>query len=115
MLTDVAVRKAKAAEKAYKMADGQGLYLMVTTSGVRSWRMDYRFSDKRRTITFGLYPDESIVDARKKRASARKQLDDGIDPGAEVELPVLPATFEASPDNGMPSTLRGGNQAMQFR
>ena len=95
MLTDVAVRKAKAAEKAYKMADGQGLYLMVTTTGVRSWRMDYRFSDKRRTITFGLYPDVSIVDARKKRAAARKQLDDGIDPGADVELPVLPATFEA--------------------
>jgi hypothetical protein len=40
MLTDVAVRKAKAAEKPYKMPDGLGLYLLVTTTGVRSWRMD---------------------------------------------------------------------------
>jgi integrase len=95
MLTDVAVRKAKAAEKPYKMADGLGLYLLVTTTGVRSWRMDYRFNNKRRTITFGLYPDVPIVDARKKREAARKQLDDGIDPGAEVEPPPPVSNFES--------------------
>jgi hypothetical protein len=39
ILADVAVRNAKAAEKPRKMADGQGLYLLLTTTGVRSWRM----------------------------------------------------------------------------
>jgi integrase len=95
MLTDVAVRKAKAEQKPYKLADGQGLYLLVMTTGRRSWRMDYRFNDKRRTITFGLYPDVSLVDARRKRDAARKELSEGIDPGAEVEPPAPPATFEA--------------------
>jgi integrase len=95
MLTDVAVRQAKAADKPYKMADGQGLYLLVTTTGGRSWRMDYRFGGKRRTVTFGLYPDVSLVDARRKRDAARKELSEGIDPGAEVEPSAPPAIFEA--------------------
>ena len=70
MLTDVAVRNAKAAQKPYKLADGQGLYLLVMTTGRRSWRMDYLFDDKRRTVTFGLYPEVPLVDARKKRDAA---------------------------------------------
>jgi Arm DNA-binding domain len=88
MLAEVAARKAEAAERPYKIADGQGLYLLVTTTGVRSWCMDYRCTDKRRMTTFGPYPDVSIVDARRKRAAVRKLLDDGIDPGAEP-LPTL--------------------------
>jgi hypothetical protein len=95
MLMDVAVRQAKAADKPYKMADGQGLYLLVTTTGGRSWRMDYWFGGKRRTVTFGLYPDVSLVDARRKRDAARKELSEGIDPGAEVEPSAPPAIFEA--------------------
>ena len=95
MLTDVAVRKAKPAGKPYKMSDGKGLYLLVMPAGGKSWRMDYRFDEKRRTITFGRYPDVTLVDAREKRDAARKQRSDGIDPGAEVEAPPLPATFES--------------------
>jgi integrase len=95
MLTDIAVRKAKAADKPYKMGDGKGLYVLVMPAGGKSWRMDYRFDGKRRTMTFGRYPDVSLVEAREKREAARKQLSDGIDPGAEVEAPPPPATFEA--------------------
>jgi len=57
--------------------------------------MDYRFNDKRRTVTFGLYLDVSLVDARRKRDAARKELSQGIDPGAEVEPLAPPANFEA--------------------
>lgn len=42
-LTDMQVRKAKPAEKSYRLADGKGLYLEVMPNGSRYWRMKYRF------------------------------------------------------------------------
>lgn len=47
MLTDLAVRKAVARDKLYKLSDGGGLYLLVTKAGQRYWRVDYRFGEKR--------------------------------------------------------------------
>jgi len=45
-LTDVAVRQAKPAEKQYQLADGAGLYLLVTPAGGKLWRLKYRVSGK---------------------------------------------------------------------
>lgn len=36
MLTDAAIRKAKAADRDYKLSDSGGLHLFVTESGHRS-------------------------------------------------------------------------------
>jgi hypothetical protein len=41
-LTDVAVRNAKPRATAYKLADGDGMYLLVKPDGGRYWRLDYR-------------------------------------------------------------------------
>ena len=41
-LTDTAIRNAKARERDYKLGDGGGLYLLVTRSGGRLWRLKYR-------------------------------------------------------------------------
>ncbi|MDB5737341.1 MAG: integrase [Sphingomonas bacterium] len=83
MLTDVQARKAKPAEKPYKMSDEKGLFLLVATSGHRSWRMKYRFGEKEKLLTFGPYPEVSLHDARDRRDAARKELRDGIDPATE--------------------------------
>lgn len=83
-LTDAACRKAKPGEKDYKLSDAGGLYLFVTTKGARSWRFKYRFGDKERRLTFGLYPEVSLVDARDKRDTARRLLRDHKDPGVEL-------------------------------
>jgi hypothetical protein len=48
MLTDVAVRNAKATEKPYKMADGQGLH--TPRSGVEHFYNRYAYMDRRREI-----------------------------------------------------------------
>ena len=86
MLTDTAIRKAKPAEKPYKMPDGGGLYLQVTPSGGRLWRMNYRFAGKYKTLALGVYPDVPLARAREKREEARQALADGIDPaGAKQE------------------------------
>lgn len=80
-LTDTAVRKAKASEKPYKLADGGGLCLLVSGSG-KYWRFNYRFGGKHKTLALGGYPDVSLARAREKHAEARRQLSDGIDPAA---------------------------------
>ncbi|MFO1352480.1 MAG: tyrosine-type recombinase/integrase [Gammaproteobacteria bacterium] len=81
MLTDTALRKAKARAGAYKLADEKGLYLLVTPNGGRYWRLDYRHAGKRKTLALGVYPDVSLKDARERRDAARKSLANGIDPG----------------------------------
>jgi integrase len=42
--------------------------------------MDYRFADKRKTLSLGVYPSISLAKARQRRDKAREQLADGIDP-----------------------------------
>jgi integrase len=83
MLTDVQIRKAKAAEKPYKLADEKGLFLLVSTSGHRSWRMKYRFAGREKLLTFGAYPEVSLVDARDLREAARREIRGGVDPATE--------------------------------
>ena len=73
MLTDVAVRQAKAKDKPYKISDSSGLYLLVNSTG-KYWRMNYRFAGKQKTLAIGVYPAVSLVDARKKRDEAKDQL-----------------------------------------
>ncbi|WP_225384602.1 tyrosine-type recombinase/integrase [Escherichia coli] len=74
------VDAAKPREKAYKLADGAGLYLEVVPSGSRYWRMKYRFNGKEKRMAFGVYPAVSLAQARALRDDAKKNLAEGIDP-----------------------------------
>ncbi|MDT8637179.1 tyrosine-type recombinase/integrase [Escherichia coli] len=74
------VDAAKPREKAYKLADGAGLYLEVVPSGSRYWRMKYRFNGKEKRMAFGAYPAVSLAQARALRDDAKKKLAEGIDP-----------------------------------
>ncbi|HBL5319811.1 TPA: tyrosine-type recombinase/integrase [Enterobacter hormaechei] len=74
------VDAAKPREKAYKLADGAGLYLEVVPSGSRYWRMKYRFNGKEKRLAFGVYPAVSLSQARALRDDAKKKLAEGIDP-----------------------------------
>jgi len=74
------VDAAKPTEKAYKLADGAGLYLEVVPSGSRYWRMKYRFNGKEKRMAFGVYPTVSLAQARALRDEAKKKLAEGIDP-----------------------------------
>ena len=82
-LSDTAIRKAKPADKPIKLTDSDGLYLLLTPTGSRWWRWDYRrpITAKRNTLSLGTYPDTGLADARAKRDDARKLLASGIDPG----------------------------------
>jgi integrase len=82
-LTDIAIRKMQHSGKGAgdKHADGQGMYLLVKTSG-KYWRMNYRFEGKHKTLALGVYPGVSLAGARAARTEARAQLAQGIDPAA---------------------------------
>lgn len=83
MLTDAAVRKAKGADRDYKLSDSGGLHLFVSKSGHRSWRLKYRFGGKERRLVFGAYPDLGLATAREMRDDAKRLLRDGRDPAYE--------------------------------
>ncbi len=60
-LTNTSCKNAKPTEKAYKLADGGGMYLEVTTSGSKYWRLKYRFADKEKRLALGVYPQVSLA------------------------------------------------------
>lgn len=74
MLSVTALKNAKAKEKAYKLADSKGLYLLINPTGSKLWRYDYRFLGTRKTLALGSYPEVSLSDAREKLNAARKLL-----------------------------------------
>jgi integrase len=82
-LTDAAVRAAKPREKAYKLADGQGMYLHITPSGAKYWRLKYRVDGKERVHAIGVYPTVSLLAARKAREVIKDQIRAGLDPSHE--------------------------------
>ncbi len=87
-LSDTAVRQLKPESKNYKRADGQNLYLLVRTSGTKSWQMKYRYLGKEKTFTIGNYPTVSLKDARISRFEAQKLLTQNIDPSADKQRKV---------------------------
>lgn len=80
MLTDLAIRSLKPREKAYKVADRDGMYLVISPMGNRTFRFDYRFNGRRETLTIGRYPELSLTQAREALIEARRQIRDGISP-----------------------------------
>ncbi|MBE0624410.1 MAG: integrase arm-type DNA-binding domain-containing protein [Burkholderiales bacterium] len=79
-LTDTAIRKAKPSTKSVRLFDGGGLYLEVSPSGGKLWRLKYRIGGKEKRLALGAYPATSLASARQKRDEARKLLAEGIDP-----------------------------------
>jgi len=91
------LRAVKATEKAQKLFDGNGLFLFVSPTDTKSWRLKYRFQGKEKLLTLGTYPQTSLKEARERAADARKQLDGGIDPGEvkkEEQQAADPITLE---------------------
>lgn len=80
-LTDLAIRNAKPAEKQQKLFDSGGLFLLVTPAGGKRWVLKYRVNGKEKSLALGMYPDVTLVEARKRRDAAREKLAGGVDPG----------------------------------
>ncbi len=88
-LKDTQIKSAKPREKAYKLFDGDGLYLFITPSGSKYWRLKYRFNGKEKKLALGVYDKVSLADAREKKNDAKKLLDKNIDPGENKKAQKL--------------------------
>lgn len=86
MLTDTRIRQAKPRERDYKLADYDGLYLLVRPTDAKLWRMNYRFGGKQKSLALGAYPLVTLAEARESRDVARKLLAKGTDPSVKRRL-----------------------------
>lgn len=92
-LTALGVKHAKPKDKPYKLSDEKGLYLLVTPSGGKLWRFNYRFQGKFKTLAFGKWDEVDLGEARERRDAARRTLKEGRDPAAPEAGPVDPRNY----------------------
>lgn len=79
-LTEELVRSARPAEKSYRLFDGGGMYLEVSPTGSRYWRLKYRINSREKRISLGVYPGVTLKEARDRRDCARHLVSKGVDP-----------------------------------
>lgn len=94
-LTDTQVKKAKAEQDSYRIADSGGLFVFITPAGGKLWRLRYRFNGKEKTLSLGTYPEVSLLDARQARDEAKRVLKSGRDPNAQRKIEKLIGRKEA--------------------
>lgn len=94
-LKDTEIRAAKPSDKDYKIADGGGLYLLVTKSGSKLWKLKFRISGKEKKLSLGKYPHISLKVARQRRDTAKLQIDTGVDPAQQKQEQKLKAKLGA--------------------
>lgn len=80
-LTNAAIDTAKAADKPSRLYDACGLYVEISPTGQKLWRLKYRYGGKEKRLSLGTYPEVGLTEARGKRDAARLMLAQGIDPG----------------------------------
>ena len=99
-LSDIKIRNLKSKDKAYKVSDFEGLFVLVKVSGSKSWRFKYRTDGKEKLLVIGDYPAISLAQARKVRDAAKAQLAEGVDPNdakqdeKRIRLAAKGETFE---------------------
>ena len=84
MLTVIAIRALKSTVKLYKVAGGNGLYILVQPSGALLWRVKFWFRGLEKKLALGRFPEVSLQDARRLRDEAREKLAEGGRPDLGV-------------------------------
>ena len=94
-LTELQVKRTKPGVSPFKLADGGGLYLLVSPNGSKLWRWKYRVDGKEKMMAFGVYPDVALFEVRDRHHQARKLLRSGVDPMAERKAEKIAAATSA--------------------
>jgi hypothetical protein len=70
-LTDTKLKNLKPKEKAYKVADRDGMYVVVSPKGTVTFRYDYRLAGRRETLTLGQYDEFQASQSKTDTADIR--------------------------------------------
>ncbi|WP_412916660.1 Arm DNA-binding domain-containing protein [Erwinia sp. MMLR14_017] len=55
------IETTKPAKKNFKLPTERALFYLVTTTGKRYWRIKYRLAGKEKKLSFGVYPESSLM------------------------------------------------------
>jgi len=105
------IRSAKPGEKPVKMFDERGLFLIIPPAGSKWWRLRYKFDDKEKLLSLGIYPDVGLKEARERREATRKLLADDTDPGQHSKAKKAAKEERASNSFEVSSRLRAIDDA----
>lgn len=94
-LHSIALDAIHAKDKAFRLADGGGLFLQVQPNGSKLWRFRYLFVGTEKMLALGSYPATSLAEARRKRDVARQLLEAGTDPSVQSKIDRLAAETAA--------------------
>jgi len=105
--SDATIKAIRLGDPRKRLTDGDGLYLLLfVKGGAHGWRFDYSVHGRRKTISFGTYPDTTLALARRKADSARQLVAGGIDPSqkrkAEKEIFVQARVADEREAQGLP-------------
>jgi integrase len=102
-LTDAKLRGVKPAAKPFKLADGEGLHLLVMPAGkdgkpggAMYWRYNYRITGSPKTMALGTYPEVTLKIARERHYAARAIVKAGADPMAQRRVEKVQAEVQAT-------------------
>lgn len=104
ILTDSVIRSTLANGKTQRLFDGGGLYLEVSPTGGRWWRLKYQFNGKEKRISLGTYPVVTLKAARDRMLAQKRQLADGVDPSAERK--AVKASRDGAASNSFEAVAR---------
>lgn len=85
-LTNIAAKNAQPQSKPYKLYDERGLFLLIHPNGSKYWRQRYKLGGKEKLLSFGVYPEISLKEARQLSADVRQKLAKGEDPSQQRKL-----------------------------
>lgn len=87
-ISDKLVRGLEAPERGNQIAydsELRGFGIRITSTGVRSFILNYRIKGRERRVTIGRYPEWTVLAARKQAEEYRRRIDLGDDPLEERE------------------------------
>ena len=82
-LTDNKVKSLRAGKTRRIVWEPGGFGVRVSTQGIKTFVLQYRFEGVSRLLTIGQYPKKTLASARREAATAQERIAGGIDPGVE--------------------------------
>lgn len=101
MLHTLKIKNTKPQERAFKLADSGGLYLLIQPNGSKLWRYKFRLLGKEGLQALGSFPEVSLAEARDRHIESRKLVAQGVHPvKAQREHRSAAALAELARDKG---------------